>query len=154
MIQNMESVFFKPLLQTRSYVAFAITKCCACLARQAECSSELIGKDSTDDGGALLPGDLDAFTRVAKVVEVEREAAARFGANDVAKLFHEPRTAIRGQSHQFPFVSVMRKAEELCRGGVNDARGVRILHLPEHLNRISFTHTAHRRDEITETINR
>src|SRR5436189_210094 len=52
--------------------------------------------------------------------------AALFGADDVAELFDETRSAVRRKPHNFAFVAVVRKAQELRRRGVDKALGDRI----------------------------
>ncbi len=102
----------------------------------------------------MVPRHLDAFRVVPKVIEVQTKLAALFRANDMAKFVDESRLTVRRKPHHLAFIAVMRKAQKLRRGRVNDAGRMRILNLAQHLDRVPFPVRPHRRDEIAEAVDR
>ena len=112
-------------------------------ARGSKRLHKLVRKNSTNDRRTLVPGHVDAFGMMTKVIEVQAKLSARFSPNDVAKLFHEARLAIRREAHHLAFVAVVRKTEKLRRRRVNDAGRVRILNLVEHFDRLFPSPRAH-----------
>src|SRR5215207_8710432 len=91
---------------------------------------------------------------VAKVVEIQPKLSVFLRANDVAKLVDKTWPAIRREAHDLALVAVMRKSEKLRRSRVEDAGRVWILHLAQYVDRVVFACCPHRRDEISETVDR
>ena len=58
---------------------------------------------------------------MAEVIKVQSKLSIFFGPDDLAKLFYEARFSIRRKPHDFAFVAVVRKAQELSRRGVDDS---------------------------------
>src|SRR6266699_5366281 len=152
MIQHMKSDFFQTHLQTRGNIALAIGKHGSWLTRWTKATRKLIGKYASNNRRALVPRHLDTLRMVTKIMKLQTELTVFLGANDVAKLVHESRPAKRSQAHDFPFVAVVRKAEKLRRGGVDDAGRMRILDLPQHLDRVPFSTGPHRGNEISKAV--
>jgi hypothetical protein len=91
---------------------------------------------------------------MAEIIETQTKLPVFFGADDLAKLVDEAWPPIRRETHHLSLVAVMWKAEKLRRRGVNDAGRVWIFNLAQHVDRIIFTHSPHRRDEVTEAVDR
>src|SRR6185503_16983073 len=91
---------------------------------------------------------------MTEVVEAQTKLSVLFSADDVTKLSDESRLAVRSKSHHLAFISIMWKAQKLRRRCVDDPRRVRVLDVAQHFNRIPFSLRPHRRDEVTETVDR
>lgn len=70
----------------------------------------------------------------------------------MAELLHETRLAVGCEAHHLPLVAVVWESEELGGRRVEDACGVRILDLPEHLYVVPLARPPHRRDEVAEAV--
>src|SRR5207247_1088757 len=90
-IKKMESNFFQPQLQARRQVALSISQLRIRLACRAKLAHILVRKNSSDLRRAIIPGHIDAFRRVAKIIQTESKLPFLFSPNDVAKLSDEPR---------------------------------------------------------------
>src|SRR6266849_3033049 len=99
----------------------------AASARRTEGVDHLAREQSSDDRFASIPGHLHAAAVMREVIEVEADLV-RIDAHDVAELREEPRLSIRGEAHHFVFVAVLSKAQELGKGGIKQAEGVRVRH--------------------------
>src|ERR1044072_523522 len=127
MIQDVKSDFFQTLLQAGGDVAFAISERRALLSRWAKHSTEFIREDSTDDWRAIVPTHLHAVGMMTKEIKIETKLATAASPtpvsrpDDVAKLFHETRLTIGRESHDFPFIAVMRKSQKLRRRGIENS---------------------------------
>jgi hypothetical protein len=124
------------------------------LSGRTECVFVRAGKNPAYNGRTIIPGHIDAFRVMTEIVEVQSELAVVFGSDYVAKDFYEPRLAIRRKAHDFAFVAVVGKPEELSRRSVQYSSRVRVLHLAENIYRIRFANGPHCRDEIAKTIDR
>src|SRR6266550_7694137 len=152
MIQDVKANLFQTQLQACCDVTFAIGEWTTSRAAWTKCMCELIGKDTSYYGRALIPGHVHTFRVVAEVIKIQTKPSIFFGANDLAKLIDKTRLAVRRKSHHLPFIAIMRKADELRRSCIDYARGMRILNLSQHIDRIPFSPCPHGRDEITEAI--
>ena len=86
MIQDVKPDFFQTHLQARGDVRSRSVSAAPGCARRTKRARKLVREDSANDRRALVPGHVDAFSMMAKVIKVQAKLAARFGANDVAKL--------------------------------------------------------------------
>src|SRR5215217_4040798 len=151
--QYVKSDFFETQLQTRSNIALTIRKLRAVGTWWSKQSREFVREHTSDHRRTLLPRHLDTFSMVTEVIEIQTESPVLLGANDLAKLVDEAWPPVRREPHHLSFIAVMWKPEKLCRSGVDNAGRVWILDLAQDLDRISFAHGPHRRDEIAKTVN-
>src|SRR5262249_18457334 len=93
----------------------------AFFARRPKGAGEFIGENSANHRRTLIPGHVDTFRYMPKIIQIQAEPVTALSANDVPKLFDESRLSMRREAHHFSFVAIMRKAEELRRGGVEDS---------------------------------
>src|SRR6266404_3710064 len=154
MVQNMKGDLFQTQLKARGYITLTICQGADAFARRPKRAYKLVRKNTPNNRRPLVPGHINAFSVMAKIIQVQAELPAFFSANDVAKLFDKAWFAIRRQTHDLAFVAVVGKADKLRRGGVNNAGRVWILDLTQKLNRVPFPFGPHRGDEITKAINR
>src|ERR1700730_9144252 len=152
MIEDVKADLFQTQLQACCDVAFAIGEWCTSRATRTKRMRELVRKDAADYGRTLVPGHVHTFRVVAEAIEIQTKLSIFFVANDLAKLIDKTRLAVRGKPHHFAFIAIMREADELRSGSVDYARGMRILDLAQHFDRVPFSLRPHGRDEIAEAI--
>src|ERR1700682_5189613 len=152
MVQQMKGHLLQTQLQTRGDVALAISQSSAYRARRTEAACIFRGKYSADARRAFVPGHVDTLRMVSKIIQVQTKLATCLGADNVSKLLDIARLTVGRQPHDFPFISVLRKAKELSGGGVDDSCRVWILNLAQHFDRVPFPSGPHRGDEVTKTI--
>src|SRR6267142_2799242 len=152
MIEDVKANLFQTQLQACCHVAFAIGEWPTRRAARTKCMRELVGKDAAYYGRTLIPTHVHTFRVMAEVIEIQAKLSIFFGANDLAKLINKTRLAVRGKPHHFAFIAIMRETDELSGGGVDYARGMWILDLSQHIDRIPFSLCPHGRDEISEAI--
>src|SRR5436190_12330064 len=150
----MESNFFQPQLQARRQVALSISQLTIRLACRAKLAHILVRKNSSNLRRAIIPGHIDAFRRVAKIIQIEPKLPFLFSPNDVAKLSDEPRAPERRQPHHLSFVSIMRKTEKLRCRRIDNPERVRIFNLAQNLDRVPNAFAPHRRNEIAKAVER
>src|SRR6267143_1309106 len=150
----MERNFFQPQLQARSQIAFSISQLRIRLACRAKLAYILIRKNCSNLWRAVIPGHIDAFRRVPKIVQVQPKLSLLFSPNDVAKLPDELRPPIGRQPHYLSFIAIMRKTEELRRRRVDNPERVRIFNLAQYFDRVPFSNRPHRRNEIAKAVER
>src|SRR5438132_4983826 len=150
----MERNFFQPQLQARRQIALSISQLRIRLARRAEVAHILIRKNSSNLWRAVIPGHIDAFRRVAKIIQVQPKLPLLFSPNEVAKLSDESGTPIRRQPHHLSFIAIMRETEKLRRRRVDNPERVRIFNLAQDLDRVPFSDSPHRRNEIAKAVER
>src|SRR5689334_18651438 len=102
MTEHVKRDLLKPQLQTRRKVALAIRQRRTGFARRSKRLHKRIRKDAANHGRALVPGHLDAFRVMTKVVEVQTKLPTLLGANDLAKLLDEARLPVRCEAHHLP----------------------------------------------------
>ena len=134
---------------------FSIGKRCSRLSGRTKRLGKLVGEDSTDNRRTLVPGHLNPFGVMTKVIEVQSKLTVLFGADDFCETRSMKRgLTVRRKAHHLAFVAVVGKAEKLRRRGVDDAGRVRILHLAQYIDRVPFSRCPHRRDEIAKAVDR
>ena len=114
---------------------------------------ELLGVDAADRRRAGVPGHVDAFLVVREVVEVELEQRP-VELHELAHLREVPRRPVRREAHHLALVAVVRKAEPLRDGGVEDAERVRVDDALEHVEVVAVALREHRRREVAEAVDR
>src|SRR5262249_7734098 len=134
--QYMERDFFEPQLKTRGNDLLALRQRCSRYARRTKAPRKFIGKDSPDHGRTAVPGHLDTFGMMPEALEIQTKLSVVFGADDVTKLIDVAWLAVRRQAHHLAFVPVMRKAQKLRRGRIDDAGRVRVLDLAQNVDRL------------------
>src|SRR6266446_4185726 len=151
-IKNMESNFFQPQLQARSQVALSISQLRIRLARRPELPHVFIRKNSSNLWRAIIPRHIDAFRRVAKIVQIEPKLPFLFSPNHVAKLSDEPRLPIRRQPHHLSFIPIIRKTEKLSCRRIDNPERVWIFDLTQDSDRVPNAFSPHRRNEIAKAV--
>ncbi len=123
------------------------------LAGGAEQLDHAVGVDPADRRRAVVPVHVDAFLVVREVVEAELEQGP-VELDELAHLREVARLAVRREAHHLALVAVVRKAEPLGDGGVEDPERVRVEHALEHLVAVAVALGEHRRGEVAEAVDR
>ena len=89
-----------------------------------------------------------------EVIEVQAERAVALHAHDVAHGVYLRRFAVGREAHDFVLIAVMRKAEKLRYGGVEDPERVWKADFAEDFDLVLRGDAPHRADEVTETVHR
>src|SRR5213075_1553079 len=134
MIEDMKSDFFQTPLQTRGNIAISFGQRLVFVARRSKRLDKLIRENLSNHGRAFVPTHFDALGMMPEVFEVELESPVGFGANDVTEDFDVVRPAVRRQTHDLAFITIMRKSQKLGGGGVDDPGRVRVLDLVHDRN--------------------
>jgi len=153
MIQQREVVFFEDHLHGGGQVGMPRGDFVAGRARRAEHLEHFPREHAAGDRLAAIPGHLDAVAMMRKVIEVEA-AIAGFGLDDLANLRGEAGLAVSGQTHHFVLVAVLREAQKLSEGGVENAERVREQHGAEQIDAIAAADAPLNAAVIAETIDR
>src|SRR6266850_6961494 len=133
MIEDVKANLFQTQLQACCDVAFAIGEWPTSRVARTKCMRELVGKDAAYYGRTLIPRHVHTFRVMAEILEIQSKLAIFLSANDLTKLIDKTWLAVWGKSHHFAFIAIMREADELRRGCVDYARGMRVLDLTQHI---------------------
>ena len=91
------------------------------LARRSEKIDQGTPIKRADLRRAILPGIRNVSDVVPKKFQVQSKTAIGLNADDFAKRFEKVRFAVRGESHHFVFVAVMRETEILGKRRIKNA---------------------------------
>ena len=104
-------------------------------------------------GEPFRPRHVDALVVVREVVEVQLEEVRRL--HELAHLLAvDVGVAVRGEAHHLALVAVLREAQPLRDGRVEDAERVREEHAVEHVEVVAVAEREHRRGEVAEAVHR
>ncbi len=112
-----------------------------------------VGEDAPDRRRPFVPGHVDALLVVQEVVEAELEHGP-VELHELAHLVEVARLAVGGEAHHLALVAVVREAEPLRDGGVEDPERVRVEDALEHLEAVPVALGEHRRGEVAEAVDR
>src|SRR5688572_21597537 len=107
-----------------------------------------------DHWRATLPLVVDLAALVAKELHVELKAAVLLQQHDAPHLAEELRRAVRRKAHDFVFVAVVRKAEELSHRLIEDAKRMRKVDAAIDLHLATASGTPRSAREIAEAVHR
>ena len=141
-------------LERRGDVLVVLRQLGARLARRPERLLHPVGEQAADRRRLLVPRHVDAFLVVHEEVELELEAVA-VELHELAHLRQEALgVAVRREAHHLALVAVLREAEPLRDGRVEDPERVREEHALEHLEPVAAAVAEHRRREVAEAVER
>ena len=141
-------------LERRGDVLVVLRQLAARLARGPERLLHPVGEEPADRRRLLVPRHVDAFLVVHEVVELELEPVA-VELHELAHLREEALgVAVGREAHHLALVAVLREAEPLRDGRVEDPERVREEHAVEHLEPVAAAVAEHRRGEVAEAVER
>src|SRR5262249_19422801 len=145
---------FKSQLETCGDVALAACQLRALLSRGTEQVNVGVGINPADYRRAFIPAHVYTFRVMPEKFEIQPELSFVFSANYLAKLIDESWHAVRRETHDLSFVSIVWEPQKLSGRCVQDPCRVRIFNLAKHVNRVVIACGPHRRDEVAEAIDR
>ncbi len=124
------------------------------VSRRSQAFGHIVGVHRTKLGSLvrIAPRHFRAGAMVFKVVKTQAEANASVGAHNFPKLFKVDRLAVRGQAHDFVFITKFAKSQVLRHGRVIHSERMGKRNRPVDVHAIALPGSPHRAGKIAETI--